>query len=120
MERRRYEREAYRKRRQRRQERLALCMSGVLLGAACMAGTVWGISGQNGWPVEAQDEVSAEAQDWQIHSQQGGEIAQEQDWETSDAQSASVPGENGAGFGQAADFGGLYSRKVQFTRDYTG
>lgn len=64
MERRRYEREASRKRRQKRQRRLALYMSGILLGAACMAGVVWFVAGENRWMLQVQDSVPAETQDW--------------------------------------------------------
>lgn len=120
MERRRYEREAARKKRQRRQRRLVLSVSGVLLGAACMVSVVWFAAGQKGWLVEAQDGSPAEAQGWQTILWQGMEAVGTQDREqdgvqnewSDELQSVSVSDENGAAFEQAVDLSGLYSRNA--------
>lgn len=111
-------------------------MSGVLLGAACMAGAVWFISGQNGWQMPEQSGVSAEAQGWQTISQkdgmsaetqgwqtisqkdgvsaetQGWQTTSQQDWEPDGVQGASASGENAADLAQPADLSGLYSRNA--------
>lgn len=112
MERRRYEREASRKRRQKRQRRLALYMSGILLGAACMAGVVWFVAGENRRMLQVQDSVPAETQDWGYADAWSGR--------SDGLESVSASEEQGTGMEVAADLSGLYSRNAVLKELGTG